>query len=126
MVKSLLARLEPNTTEGHRDGGQVCLSLLVPFSTPLLGHSGLQRFEPGALWGCLLSETLRQAEGKPEDPLQALALPARGNPLFLGWEDTEAEGGYQLYVQATGGLACRHPGTDCFWMGTSVTAAGGS
>lgn len=61
-----------------------------------MGHSGPQRFERGALWGCLVSETLRQAEGKPEDPLQTLALPARGNPLLLGWEDTEAEGGYQL------------------------------
>lgn len=61
-----------------------------------MGHSGPQRFERGALRGCLVSETLRQAEGKPEDPLQALALPACGNPLLLGWEDTEAEGGYQL------------------------------
>jgi len=41
-----------------------------------------------------ISETLRQAEGKPEDPLQALALPARGNPLLFGWENPEAEGGY--------------------------------
>lgn len=98
----------------------------MPLSIPLVGRSGLQGFEPGALWGCLLSETLRQAEGKPEDPLQALAFPACGNPLLLGWEDTEAEGGYQLCVQAPGGLAWRHPGTDCFWVGTSVTAAGGS
>lgn len=41
-----------------------------------------------------ISETLRQTEGEPEDPLQALALPARGNPLLFGWENPEAEGGY--------------------------------
>ncbi|PKU27470.1 hypothetical protein llap_22226 [Limosa lapponica baueri] len=52
----------------------------------------VKRLKHGALRGCLISETLRQAEGKPADPLQALALPARGNPLLLGWEDTEAEG----------------------------------
>lgn len=88
----------------------------MSLSTPVVGHSGLQRFEPGA-GGCLISETLRQAEGKPEDPLQALALPARGNPFLLGWEDTEAEGGCQLSVQATGGLACRHPGLTAFGWG---------
>lgn len=48
-------------------------------------------------WGIFpVSETLRQAEGKPEDPLQALTLPARGNPLLPGWKDPEAEGGYQV------------------------------
>ena len=74
--------------------GWECLSLLMPLSVPLAGRSRPQRFNHGALRDCLVSETLRQAEGKPEDPLQALTLPACGNPLLLGWEDTEAEGGY--------------------------------
>lgn len=86
---------------------QGCLSLLVPFSVLFVGHSWPQRFKRGALRDCLVSETLRQAEGKPEDPLQALPLPARGNPLLLGWEDTEAEGGYRLPVQAADGLSAR-------------------
>lgn len=70
-------------------------------------------------WGIFpVSETLRQAEGKPEDPLQALALPACGNPLLPGWEDPEAEGGYQMLRNHLSnppaafllGLACGHRG----------------
>lgn len=70
-------------------------------------------------WGIFpVSETLRQAEGKPEDPLQALALPACGNPLLPGWEDPEAEGGYQMLRNHLSnppaafllGLACGHQG----------------
>lgn len=38
-----------------------------------------------------VSETLRPAEGKPEDPLQAVALPARRNSLVPRWKDSETQ-----------------------------------
>lgn len=97
----------PLTNKGAEMEGEGCLSLLFPWGLVMPLSVPPAWFNHGALWGCLISETLRQAEGKPEDPLQALALPARGNPLLLGWEDTEAEGKYQLPLQAADALSAR-------------------
>lgn len=91
----------------------------MPLSTPLVGPSGLQRFEPGH-WGLSFQKHCDR---------QKANLRIRFKPSLFQHVGTHSSlaGKIQKLKVGTSSLSeLQAPRAGCFWVGTAVTAAGGS